>query len=148
MLLMSLSTLLLLCPTCLVRLTWIVFVMGGRWSYSCCFVGCCPQDVFNIARSILVQLPSSFFSIRLVNVHIVHPCSSIDTTADWKKTAIYFIGQVWLPKWPIGYRKLSVPLLVACWCLSRLMRHCFLGSWTYPLVSVNNHLVWRCCLFD
>ena len=42
------------CPACLVRLTWIVFVMGGRWPYSCCFVGCCLQDLFNIARSILV----------------------------------------------------------------------------------------------
>ena len=29
------------CPTCLVRLILIVFVMGGRWPYSCCFVGCC-----------------------------------------------------------------------------------------------------------
>ena len=34
--------------------TWIVFVMGGRWSYSCCFVGCYLLDLFNIARSILV----------------------------------------------------------------------------------------------
>ena len=29
----------------------IVFVMGGRWPYSCWFVGCCLQDLFNIARS-------------------------------------------------------------------------------------------------
>ena len=42
------------CPVCLVRLTWIVFVMGGRWPYSWCFVGCCRQDLFNIARNILV----------------------------------------------------------------------------------------------
>ena len=27
---------------------------GGRWLYSCCFVGCCLQDLFNIAPSILV----------------------------------------------------------------------------------------------
>ena len=52
--LMSLSLLLQQCPACLVRLTWIVFVMGGRWSYSWCLVGCCRQDLFNIARSILV----------------------------------------------------------------------------------------------
>ena len=26
------------CPACLVRLTWIVFVMGGKWSYSWCWV--------------------------------------------------------------------------------------------------------------
>ena len=52
--LMSSSLLLQQCPACLVRLTWIVFVMGGRWLYSWCFVGCCLQDLFNIARSILV----------------------------------------------------------------------------------------------
>ena len=52
--LMSSTLLLLQCPTCLVRLILIVFVMGGRWSYSCCFVGCCLQDLFDIARSILV----------------------------------------------------------------------------------------------
>ena len=32
----------------------IVFVMGGRWPYSYCFVGCCLHDLFNIACSILV----------------------------------------------------------------------------------------------
>ena len=52
--LMSSSLLLQQCPVCLVRLTWIVFVMGGRWLYSWCFVGCCLQDLFNIARNILV----------------------------------------------------------------------------------------------
>ena len=52
--LMSSSLLLQQCPACLVRLTCIVFVMGGRWPHSWCFVGCCLQDLFNIARSILV----------------------------------------------------------------------------------------------
>ena len=41
--LMSSSLLLQHCPACLVRLTCIVFVMGGRWPYSWCFVGCCCQ---------------------------------------------------------------------------------------------------------
>ena len=41
-------------PACLVRLTWIVFVMCDRWPYSSCFVGCCHQDWFSIAHSILV----------------------------------------------------------------------------------------------
>ena len=50
----SSSLLLQQCPACMVRLTWIVFVMGGRWPYSWCFVGCCHQDLFNIARRILV----------------------------------------------------------------------------------------------
>ena len=52
--LMSSSLLHQHCPACLVRLTWIVFVMGGKCRYSCCFEGCWHQDSFNIARSILV----------------------------------------------------------------------------------------------
>ena len=32
--LMSSSLLLQQCPVCLVRLTWIAFVMGGRWPYN------------------------------------------------------------------------------------------------------------------
>ena len=51
---MSLSLLLQQCPACLVRLTWIVFVMRGSWPYSLCLVGYCRQDLFNIARNILV----------------------------------------------------------------------------------------------
>ena len=52
--LMSSSLLLQQCPACLVRLTWIVFVIGGRWPYNWCLVGCCRQDLFKIAHSILV----------------------------------------------------------------------------------------------
>ena len=52
--LMSSSLLLQQCPACLVRLTWIVFVIGGRWPYSWCLVGYCCQDLLRIARSILV----------------------------------------------------------------------------------------------
>ena len=48
--LMNSSLLLQQCPACLVRLTWIVFVIGGRWPYSWCLVGLCRQDLFNIAR--------------------------------------------------------------------------------------------------
>ena len=50
--LMSSSLLLQQCPACLVRLTCIVFVMGGRWPYSWCLVGCCSQDLFNICTYI------------------------------------------------------------------------------------------------
>ena len=52
--LMSSSLLLQQCPACLVRLAWIIFVIGGSWPYSWCLVGCCRQDLFKIARSILV----------------------------------------------------------------------------------------------
>ena len=51
--LMSSSLLLQQCPTCLVRLILILFVMGGRWLYSYCFVWCCLQDLFNTARSVI-----------------------------------------------------------------------------------------------
>ena len=70
---------------CLVCLILIVFVISGRWPYSCCFMGCCPRESFSIARSILVYFPSSFFSTRFVNVHVVHLYSCIDTIAVWKK---------------------------------------------------------------
>ena len=52
--LMSSSLLLQQCPACLVDLTCIVFVMGGRWTYSWYLVGCYRQDLFNIACNILV----------------------------------------------------------------------------------------------
>ena len=83
--LMSSSLLPQQCPACLVRLTCIVFVMGSKWPYSWCLVGCCPQDLFNIVLNILVSLLSCFFFSRLVCVQVVHPYSNIDTTAAWKK---------------------------------------------------------------
>ena len=43
-----LSLLLQQCLACLVCLACIVFMMGGRWPYSWCLVGCCCQDLFNI----------------------------------------------------------------------------------------------------
>ena len=52
--LMSSSLLLQQCPAFLARLTCIVFMMGGKWPYSWCLVGCCRQDLFNIALNILV----------------------------------------------------------------------------------------------
>ena len=41
--LMSSSLLLQQCPACLVRLTWIVFVIGGRWPYSWCLILLCKS---------------------------------------------------------------------------------------------------------
>ena len=62
---------------------------GGRWPYSCCFVGCFFLDLVNIAYINLVQSPSSFFYLRLASVHVVHPYSRIDKTSAWKK--LHFI---------------------------------------------------------
>ena len=52
--LMSSSVLLQQCPACLVSLTCIVFVMGGKWPNSWFFVRCYLHDLFKFARSILV----------------------------------------------------------------------------------------------
>ena len=78
-------SLFLLFQQCLVQLIWMALEMRSKCLYNCCFVGRCFQDFLNIAYSILVLLLSSFFSIILVSVHVVHPYSSIDTTATWKK---------------------------------------------------------------
>ena len=72
---MNSSLLLQLCPACLVRRIWMVLEMRGKCPYSCCFVGCCFPDLFNMARGILVQLLFSFFSYALSEfmwcIHIV-----------------------------------------------------------------------------
>ena len=75
---MSSSLLLQQCLACLVRLILIVFGMGGKWPYCRCFLGCFLHELFKM-------LATSFISIRLVSVHVVHPYSSIDMTAAWKK---------------------------------------------------------------
>ena len=57
--LMSSSLLLQQCPACLARLTWIVFVIGGRWPYSWCLVGCCRQDLLYIYIYIYIYIYSN-----------------------------------------------------------------------------------------
>ena len=60
--LMSSTLFLQQCPARLVWVTWIVFVMGGRWPYSWCLVRCCCLDLFNIARN------RTYFRVIYVNV--------------------------------------------------------------------------------
>ena len=64
--LMSTSLLLQQCPACLVRLTWIAFVIGGRWPYSWWLVGYCRQDVMNLVAntSIYNKQPHHFIYIQ------------------------------------------------------------------------------------
>ena len=108
-------------------------------------MGCCLRDLFNIARSILVLLPSCFFSMRLVSVHVVHPYRSIDTTAGWKKLRfILSVGS----DFHMTDRLARAVHAFANRCLCQLMRHCFLGRWIYQLVSESYCLVWRCRRFD
>ena len=72
----------------------MVFELRGKKPYSCCLVRCCFQDLFNIARNILVKFPSSFFSISFVSVHVVHPHSSTDKTLAWKKSHSILLGRL------------------------------------------------------
>ena len=57
--------------------------MGVRWLYICFFFF--RGMLFHIARRIFVVFPTSFFSIRFVNIHVVHPYCRIDTTSAWIK---------------------------------------------------------------
>ena len=87
--LMSSSLLLQQCPACMARLTWIVFVVGDRWPYSWCFVGCCRQDSFNIALNINCRLASSP-AVLLASKWCIHTAVSTRPLP-----AFHFIGQVW-----------------------------------------------------
>ena len=82
-------------------------------------MGCCPQDLFNTAHSILVELPSSFFSIRLISVHVLQPYNSMNRIAAWKKLRFTLLDRsnlhmklditsftpffMWLIGWLVGF---------------------------------------------
>ena len=69
--LMSSSLPLQQCPACLVRVTWIAFVMGDRWPYSWCLVGCCRQDLFNIARSMCYNQTGDIYTLDGTSLKLV-----------------------------------------------------------------------------
>ena len=53
---------------CSVCLVWMVYEMGSKWPYSCCFLGSCFQNLFKTAHNILMYGYSleeiSFYFIR------------------------------------------------------------------------------------
>ena len=51
---------------------------------------CCFQDLFKIARSHLVKFQSGFFSLRFVNVHVVHLYSSMDTSQLGRNPVLFY----------------------------------------------------------
>ena len=67
------SLLLQQCPVCLVRLACIVFVIGGRWPYSWCLVGCCCQDLF-YTRMLRAILNTQYITYQTsqITYHISH----------------------------------------------------------------------------
>ena len=72
------------CPACLVRLAWIVFVIGGRWPYSGALWGVVARicSISQHSCVIAVKFLLQPFSQRPSSASIA---SSIDTTAAWKK---------------------------------------------------------------
>ena len=63
---------------------WIVCEMRRRYLYSCCFVGCYFQGLFeqHIALLCSSHLTRSLF---FMSVHVVHPYSSMNTISAWMK---------------------------------------------------------------
>ena len=89
---MRLSFLLEQYPACFVCLIWMILEVGDKWPYSWCFLGCCFQDLFSRAHSIFTLSPSSFSSIRLVRIHVVHPYNRSDMTAARGKNCIIILS--------------------------------------------------------
>ena len=77
----------------------MVCEMRGKWPYSCCFVGCCFQNLFMTARSICVLPPLSLFSMHFVNAHEVHSYSITDTA--WKKSSGVYLSTEFCITWEI-----------------------------------------------
>ena len=103
--LMSSSLLLQQCPACLVCLTWIVFMMGGRWAYSWCLVGCCHQHLFNIARNIdrlsiiwrsdlTNKIKRSFFQAAVVSI-LLYGCTTWTLTKRLEKKLDGNYTRIW-----------------------------------------------------
>ena len=74
--LMNLSLLLQQFPAYFVCLTWMVYEMGGRWLYSCCFVGYFSQDLFiqhtaSLCSSHVTFSPNILFGYKWCNHTVV-----------------------------------------------------------------------------
>ena len=63
---MSSSLLLQQCPACLVRLTWMVFVMGGRWPYSWCLEGVASRTCSILLAAFLCNCRLAFSPVVLL----------------------------------------------------------------------------------
>ena len=78
--LMSLSLLLQQCPACLVCLTWIVFVIGGRWPYSWCLVGVAARICSVMLATFLCNCRLTFSpAVLLVSKWCIHTAVSTRT---------------------------------------------------------------------
>ena len=118
--LMSTSLLLQQCPACLVRLTWIVFVMGGRWPYSWCLVGCCFQDLFNISRNIYIYI--YIYIYKFGNSSRKQPEGFLSLATTLKCRGGYY---------SFPWKKYLCVCMCVFVCLFVLMQHCLFVFFVY-----------------
>ena len=119
--------------------------MGGRTVAVLC--GAVSRTRSILLAAFLCNCRQVFFSIRFVSVHVVHPYSSTDITAAWKK--LHFVLSVRSDFHTTDSLSIAVHAFASRVSMSvSLMRHCSLGRWTCQLVSERNRLEWRYHLFD
>ena len=80
---MNSSLLLLQFSACLVRLTWIVFVMEGRWPYSWCLVGVLPPGLYkyiiiaSITSILLLPVLQLFYYDQLYKYFVIASITTV-----------------------------------------------------------------------
>ena len=93
--LMSSSLLLQLWLACLVRLNWIVFVIGGRWPYSCCLVGCCPRTCSRLLAAFLYNCRlASSPAVLLESMYCIHIAVSMWPLPGRNCVSFYRLGLI------------------------------------------------------
>ena len=81
---MSLSLIYQQCSAYLACLIWVVCEVGGKWTYSCCFVGCCFQNLLKRREAPLFSFQQAFSPV------ISLKSKGCNHTA-WKNSHFYFI---------------------------------------------------------
>ena len=101
--LISSSLLLQQCPACLVRLTWIVFVIGGRWPYSW-YLWCVAARIYSLLLSTflynccLVSSPD----VSLASKWCIH--TTVSTRPLPGRNCVSFYRSGLISIWSIAYR--------------------------------------------
>ena len=101
--LMSSSLLLQQCPACLVRLTCIVFVMGGRWPYSWCLWGVAARNCSIFLATFLCNCgPASSSAVLLASMRCIHIAVSI-RPLHWRNCVSFYRSGL-ISLWSRTYR--------------------------------------------
>ena len=121
-------------PACLI---WMVCKMRGKWPYSCCFVRCCFQDIFNAASLCSSHLPFS------PGVTRKSKCCDPTVVLTWlqlRRISILFYRRNQIFMWLLTCYHQSTLFLCIYWHYFQSMRYCYWGMWTFLLISETCHL--------